>query len=130
VFSKPYDVRFDDRGFFGPGGWARVMAAADRKAAYDVERTAPERSGLAVVVEHPKNRALAMTFVGTPLSTLVPLLTKKLPHYGAYGAVAFTGEDATNTLKVQWPTSSSLALSRVLVEGVAFSPAPPPALVP
>lgn len=129
VFSKPYDVRFDDRGFFGPGGWARVMAAADRKAAYDVERTAPERSGLAVVVEHPKNRALAMTFVGAPLSTMVPLLTKKLPHYGAYGAVAFTGEGAANTLKVQWPASSSLTLSRALVDGVPFSPDPPPALV-
>jgi aminopeptidase N len=129
VFSKPYDVRFDDRGFFGAGGWARVMAAADRKAAYDVERIAPERSALAVVVEHPKNRALTMTFVGTPLATMVPLLTRKLPHYGAYGAVAFTGEAGANTFKAQWPASSSVSLSRVLVEGVPFSTSAPPALV-
>jgi aminopeptidase N len=128
VFSKPYDVRFDDRGFFGPGGWARVMAAADRKAAYDVERTAPERSGLAVVVEHPRNRALTMTFVGAPLSTMVPLLAKKLPHYGTFGAVAFGGEGADNTLKVQWPVASSLSLSRVLVEGVDVATPAPPAL--
>ncbi len=126
VFSKPFDVRFDDRGFFSPGGWQRVIDAKDRKAAYDLERTAPEKTGLAVVVEHPNNRALSMTFVGSPSPAMIPLLAKKLPHYGKYGAVGFAGDAADNTLKVQW-TATTSALSRIFVD-VPFATKAPPAL--
>lgn len=129
--SKGYDVRYDDRGFFGPGGWQRVMEAKDRKAAYDVERTAPETTALAVVVEHPRNRALAMTLVTAPSTApstaTIPLLAKKLPHYGKYGAVGFAGEAAENSLKLQW-TSSSSPLSRVFVTGTPLTAKAPKAL--
>ena len=126
VLSKPYDVRFDDRGFFRPGGWQRVLAAKDRKAAYELERIAPEKTGLAVVVEHPRNRALAMTFVGAPSTAMIPLLSRKLPHYGTFGAVAFVGDGAENTLKIQWPPST---LHRVVGDhAVPFTTKPPPAL--
>ena len=128
VLSKPFDVRFDDRGFFGPGGWQRVMAAKDRKTAYDVERTAPEQTGLAVVVEHPTNRALAMTFVGSPSPAMIPLLAKKLPHYGKYGAVGFGGDTADNTLKLQWAASSSPLSVVVGGDAVAFATQAPKAL--
>jgi aminopeptidase N len=113
VFSRGYDVRFDDRGFFGPGGWERVMAAKDRKAAYDVERVATDKTALAIVVEHPRNRALAMAFVGSPSTDMIGKLTRKLPHYGKYGAVGFTGAAADNSLKLQWSQTTS-PLTRIL----------------
>ena len=127
VLSKPYDVRFDDRGFFGPGGWERVMAAKDRKTAYDIERVATDKTALAVVVEHPRNRALAMTFVGSPSTDMIPALARKLPHYGTYGAVGFSGAAADNTLKLQWPKATS-PLTRLLRADRPLGITEPPAL--
>jgi hypothetical protein len=130
VTMKPHGIRFDDRGFFGPGGWERVMAgtdAADRRRLYDVERIAPEKTALALVMEHPRNRALAMTFVGAPNASMIEKLERKLPHYGKYGAVGFTGDAADNSLKLQWKAEGS-PLSFVAVAGSVISVGPPPAL--
>jgi len=127
VFSRAYGLRFDDRGLFQPGAWERVMQAKDRKAAYDKERVGAEKTAIAVVVEHPRNRALAMTFVGAPSADMIGKLTRKLPHYGKYGAVGFSGEAADNTLKLQW-TSTTSPLSRVLRDGPSSSLKAPPAL--
>ena len=129
VLSKPYEVRFDDRGFFGPGGWERVLAAKDRKAAYDLERVATDKTALAIVVEHPRNRALAMTFVGSPSTDMIPALARKLPHYGTYGVVGFNGGAADNTLKLQWSQTSS-PLSLVLRGTTPLGITEPPALAP
>jgi len=131
VHSKPYGVRFDDRGFFGPGGWDRVLAAKDRKAAYDKERTATDQTSLAVVVEHPRNRRHAMVLVGAVGGgTAIDALAKKLPHYGKYGAVGFAKDTNENMLKLQW-TSETSPLQRALRDGpsgpVALAAkAPPP----
>jgi hypothetical protein len=127
VLSRAYGLRFDDRGLFQPGAWERVMQAKDRKVAYDKERVGAETTALAVVVEHPRNRALAMTFVGAPSADMIGKLTRKLPHYGKYGAVGFAGEAADNTLTLQW-TSQVSPLSRVLREGASSSLKAPPAL--
>ncbi|MDP2342987.1 MAG: M20/M25/M40 family metallo-hydrolase [Deltaproteobacteria bacterium] len=110
VFTKPYGLRFDDRGVFPPGAWERVLAAKgtpDRLAAMKVERVDPAATGFAVVVEHPRNPSLAMAFVGSPSTKMIPLLAKKIPHYGKYAYVGFGGDEATNNLKGQWPSSSS-----------------------
>jgi hypothetical protein len=110
VFSRPHGLRFDDRGVFPPGAYERVLAAkgtTDRLAAMKVERVDPASTGFAVVVEHPRNPALAMAFVGAPSAKMIPLLAKKIPHYGKYAYVGFSGDEATNSLKGQWTSSSS-----------------------
>lgn len=68
---------------------------------------------------------------GTPIAVLwasrpeaLPALTRKLPHYGRYGLVAFDGSSAANRLKVQWPSEGG-ALDRALLPG-ATAAAPPP----
>ena len=107
VFTRPWGVRFDDHGFFPPGAWERVVAAKDRLAALKTERVDTAVTGLAVVVEHPRNPALALTFVASPSTKMIPLLARKIPHYGKYGYVGFEGSDATNNLKGTWSQSTS-----------------------
>ncbi len=134
VFTKPWGLRFDDRGVFPPGAYERVLAqkgTPNRLAAMKVERVDPAATGFAVVVEHPRNPALAMAFVGAPNAKMIPLLAKKIPHYGKYAYVGFSGDDATNNLKGQWTLSEGRWSSVSLVVGAeprAFALAEPPAL--
>ena len=58
---------------------------------------------------------------------MIGKLMRKLPHYGKYGAVGFSGEAADNTLKLQW-TSQTSPLSRTLREGAPLTAKAPPAL--
>ena len=37
----------------------------------------------------------------------MPGLGRKLPHYGRYSYLAFTGDEPVNTLKGQWPVVDS-----------------------
>jgi hypothetical protein len=43
----------------------------------------------------------------------IPGLARKLPHYGKYGYLTFTGDGPDNRLKGQWPPGDS-ALTRWL----------------
>ena len=50
----------------------------------------------------------------------IPGLMRKIPHYGKYSYLAFTGDNPDNILKGLWPLNGS-SLNVRLVEG-----APPP----
>ena len=127
-------ARFDDRGFLPPGAWQRVQKAKDKKAALLQHRADPGKVALAVAVEHPRNRALALAFVGSPSASVVSLLAKKIPHYGKYGWLGFAGDQAENALKGTWSASSSplttvlqpQPLPRVLKAAPALASLPPP----
>jgi hypothetical protein len=134
ALSHGYGVRFDDHGFFPPGAWERVRAAKDRLSALRTELVDSAKSSIVVVVEHPRDRRGAMAFVSAARTAHIALLAKKLPHYGKYGYLAFTGtatnEDAAeNSLKGTW-TSSSSPLSWQLPGSTAtLSAKEPPALI-
>jgi hypothetical protein len=66
-------------------------------------------------------------FLGAHLAQALPGLTRKLPHYGKYGYLAFQGEAPDNTFKGQWQMRDS-PLSVVLAEGAAPPLPKPPAL--
>ena len=58
--------------------------------------------------------ALVREVAGRPLGLIaagsaaaIPGLTRKLPHYGKYGYLAFTGSEPSNRLKGQWPAGES-----------------------
>jgi hypothetical protein len=64
---------------------------------------------------------------------MIPLLAKKLPHYGKYSYVGFAGAEATNNLKGTWsPSTSSLSFVPragtllTLKEPAALATLPPP----
>ncbi|AFL73852.1 M1 family metallopeptidase [Thiocystis violascens] len=48
-----------------------------------------------------------LAWLATKDAAALPALARKLPHYGKYSYLTFTGTEATNQLKGQWPTGDS-----------------------
>jgi hypothetical protein len=54
-----------------------------------------------------ENKNQITGFVGTKIEKSLPALTTKLSHYGKYSYLGFTGEEATNNLKGEFPALNS-----------------------
>jgi len=67
------------------------------------------REGLSFVVTatHPADPELTLGWIGTDVPEAVPGLARKLPHYGKYSYLAFTGAEPTNIAKGQWEATES-----------------------
>jgi len=72
----------------------------------------------AFVVRNPEDPDLALGWIGAERADALPGLARKLPHYGKYSYVAFSGAEPTNVAKGQWPVLRS-PLVRFVGEGVA-----------
>jgi aminopeptidase N len=79
--------------------------------------------------------ALVREVAGRPLGLIattnpaaLPGLARKLPHYGKYGYLAFTGDEPSNRLKGQWPAGESRLQVWFTTERPALAPAAAPAL--
>jgi hypothetical protein len=59
------------------------------------------------LVQQMKTSRQPLIWIGSHSPEAVPGLTRKLPHYGKYGALAFAGSAPTNRLKLQWPVTES-----------------------
>jgi hypothetical protein len=59
------------------------------------------------LVQQIKTSRQPLIWIGSHSAGAVPGLTRKLPHYGKYGALAFAGSAPTNRLKLQWPVTES-----------------------
>ncbi len=64
-------------------------------------------TSLVVVTRHPADPNLAITWLNAHDSEAVAGLARKLPHYGKYSYLGFTGTEPTNSLKGQWPAVGS-----------------------
>jgi len=84
-----------------------------------------DTSGAVVVARHPQNPDQALAWVATDNPAAMPGLARKLPHYGKYSYLGFSGDEPENILKGQWPVTAS-PLSVALTKG----PAPALALAP
>ncbi len=60
-----------------------------------------------VVRRHPADPAKAIGWIAGGLPKALPGLGRKLPHYGRYSYLGFDGDEPTNTVKGEWPTSDS-----------------------
>lgn len=60
-----------------------------------------------VIKRHPRNPAKAIGWITADPLAAAPGLGCKLPHYGKYSFLGFAGEEPTNTVKGEWPTSDS-----------------------
>jgi aminopeptidase N len=61
-----------------------------------------ERS-LVVAVRHPSNPSSAVIYVSASSEAAADALARKLPHYGKYSWLVFTGDEATNEATGEWP---------------------------
>jgi hypothetical protein len=60
-----------------------------------------------VVARHPDHSGHALGWLATDNTRALPRLARKLPHYGKYSYLGFTGDAPDNILKGQWPIISS-----------------------
>ena len=86
----------------------------------------PETHSLVVLGRHPQKPDQALGWLTASSPAALPGLGRKLPHYGRYSYLAFTGTAPDNVLKGQWPVvNSPLSVAVVQDDGVKieFSPA-------
>ncbi len=113
VWLFGWDNRFRDRQL-------RALRDYDVSAADDtltIDGTALSRRQHAVVVmaRHPANPEQALGWLAADEPAALAGLGRKLPHYGRYSYLAFTGTEPANVLKGQWPVVDS-PLSITLAE--------------
>ncbi len=96
--------------------WRARMAQA--VAPYRARLT-PDRVDLATTVltrtahsavltaRHPDASAHTLGWLATDHPTAMPGLSRKLPHYGKYSYLGFSGDEPTNMAKGQWPVLQS-----------------------
>jgi aminopeptidase N len=81
---------------------------------------------LAVLSRQPNAPDQALGWLAADSAAALPGLGRKLPHYGRYSYLGFTGEEPDNVLKGQWPVVNSPMSVRVVQDDgapVTFSPA-------
>lgn len=60
-----------------------------------------------IALRHPDNTELALSWLTVHDADAVADLARKLPHYGKYSYLGFSGAEATNSEKGQWPAVDS-----------------------
>ncbi len=79
-----------------------------------IGKTDLQRATHAVVLttRHPSNPQQTIAWIATDNPAALPGLTRKLPHYGKYSYLGFSGDAPTNIAKGQWPViQSPMAIS-------------------
>ncbi len=121
------DVKFDNELDRLPGdravwlfGWTNRFRSAlsdaladdrfsDRAGRVEIGGESFERAqhSVVVVARHPASPDDGLAWVATDAVAAVAGLGRKLPHYGKYSYLAFTGAGPDNVAKGQWPVSRS-----------------------
>ncbi len=98
---------------------------ADQGSSVWIAGTRLSRDEHAIVVlgRSPGNPGHALGWLAAGEPAALPGLGRKLPHYGKYSYLAFTGEAPDNVLKGQWPVvHSPLSVTVVQDDGVPVAP--------
>ncbi len=93
---------------------------------------------IVLTARHPKNPAHTLGWIATDNPSALPGLGRKLPHYGKYSYLGFTGDEPVNVAKGQWPVlHSPMTMLLPGAEGrvaqiarVQWSPSTPLAVLP
>jgi hypothetical protein len=67
----------------------------------------PAENSFVIALRHPDNPDLALTWLTAHDAEAVAGLARKLPHYGKYSYLGFSGTEPTNSAKGQWPSVGS-----------------------
>jgi peptidase M28-like protein/peptidase M1-like protein/PDZ domain-containing protein len=62
---------------------------------------------LVAVARHPQNPDSVVVYVSSPGEAAANALARKLPHYGKYSWLVFTGDEATNEGTGEWPVGDT-----------------------
>ncbi|MEN8763496.1 MAG: M20/M25/M40 family metallo-hydrolase [Thiogranum sp.] len=96
-------------------------AFSDKGGTVKIDETTLQQNEHAIVVmgRSPGNPAQALGWLAAGQPAALPGLGRKLPHYGRYSYLAFSGEAPDNVLKGQWPVSGSPMSVRIAHEDAA-----------
>ncbi len=78
-----------------------------------------EKNSIVLAVKNPEERSRVIVLLCTDNSKALEGLGRKLPHYGKYSYLAFSGEEPTINLKGQWESDSS-PLKKILNRNIKF----------
>jgi len=98
---------------------------ADQGNSVQIDGTTLSQDEHAIVVlgRRPASPGQALGWLAARQAAALPGLGRKLPHYGKYSYLAFTGEAPDNVLKGQWPVvHSPLSVPVVQDDGVPVIP--------
>ncbi len=98
---------------------------ADQATAVQIDGTSLNEDEHAIVVlgRRSGNPDQALGWLAAGQAAALPGLGRKLPHYGKYSYLAFTGKAPDNVLKGQWPVvRSPLSVAVVQDDGVQVAP--------
>jgi aminopeptidase N len=98
---------------------------ADRGTTLQVAGTRLSRDEHAIVVlgRRPEDPGQALGWLAAGQAAALPGLGRKLPHYGKYSYLAFSGEAPDNVLKGQWPVvHSPLSVTVLQDDSVPVTP--------
>ncbi len=110
-------------------GLARVEVSPQRLGLGEEEVAWSDHS-MVVIRRHPAQVDKAVGWLVVEPRAAFAGLGRKLPHYGKYSYLAFEGEEPTNVVKGQWPTSDSPLLVDLRAEGEARGTALPAMQLP
>ncbi|MDH3832335.1 MAG: peptidase M28, partial [Gammaproteobacteria bacterium] len=80
---------------------------------------------LAVLGRQPQSPDQALGWLAADSAAALPGLGRKLPHYGRYSYLAFTGTAPDNVLKGQWPVvNSPLSVQPLQADGATVNSSP------
>lgn len=124
-------------------GWSNRFRQQLRQALQDydfedlgdsvrIEHTTLDSGTRSVVVlaRHPRQPDHALAWLAADSAAALPGLTRKLPHYGRYSYLAFSGTEPENVLKGQWPVVNSPMSIRVAQSDGASVEVEPARLAP
>ena len=83
-----------------------------------------------LVLVYPTRKSAHLGFIAGHSATAIAGLTRKVPHYGKYSYLVFSGEQPTNRLKGQWDILESPLRIKLSDSKVEIVPLQPEALWP
>ncbi len=83
-------------------------------------RVAKAGTSWTFVARHPASEKLAVGWAGSSVPAAIPGLARKMPHYGKYSWLGFSGAEPTNVAKGQWPASGSPLVKSLAAPGATL----------
>lgn len=107
--AKHMGGKFDDRMFVIDDSAIRSGKNQNTDAKSQENVVENYQSSLMLAFDHPRRSdgKMGLVFVAADNSDAIKGLARKLPHYGKYGYLAFSGTEPTNTKKGTWPAIGS-----------------------
>ncbi len=84
--------------------YQEVLTEEEREAILQVSKD----QSLVYAIPNHQNPGQTIGFIGTHFPEAMMALGRKLPHYGGYGYLGFTGSEFTNVLKGSFPVLNSV----------------------